>query len=473
MTHVLVALIRQRMPMAVVFLAIVGVTSAVTLALPKKYEAQMKVLVKHERPEAVVSPGTNNAVMRGEVTEEELNSEIELLTSSEVLRAVATRNRVNDVASDDDRSRGETTERSVRQLRSDLSITAVRKANIIQIEYASKDPDRTVAVLKTLSDLYLEKHLQAHSTAGAQDFFKAQATAYQEQLKASQDRLTELRQRDNVVMLPEQKELMIRRVMDTENALNEARTGLSESIVHVRTLNDQLRSLKPRIVTQSRVLPNQYLVERLNTMLAELNNQRTALLAKFRADDRLVISLDDQIRDTNDALARARSATAVEETTDVDPLRQSLTGELAKAELNEAGLQARCTALAADLATWKARLHQLDGATVSHENLDREVKLAEEKLDVYVKKQEEARIAEALDHQKFANVSLIEVPVRPYLPTKPNVPMNLALGFLVACFAALGTAFALELNRTTFDSEEELESALALPVLATICPKGA
>ena len=96
------------------------------------------------------------------------------------------------------------------------------------------------------------------------------------------------------------------------------------------------------------------------------------------------------------------------------------------------------------------------------------MKLAEDKLDVYVKKQEEARIADALDRQKFANVSLIETPVRPYLPTKPNVPLNLALGFVVACFASLGTGFALEMNRKTLDSEEELESALALPVLAAL-----
>ena len=53
---------------------------------------------------------------------------------------------------------------------------------------------------------------------------------------------------------------------------------------------------------------------------------------------------------------------------------------------------------------------------MAHERLSHDIKLAEDKLDVYVKRQEEARIADALDRQKFANVSLIESPVRPYLP---------------------------------------------------------
>src|SRR4029077_6133907 len=143
-----------------------------------------------------------------------------------------------------------------------------------------------------------------HSTAGVQEFFKAQASGYQEQLRASQEQLAALRQHDKVVILSEQKDLTIRRVMDTETALNDARTALSEAIAHVGTLNRQLTSLKPRVVTQTRVLPNQYLVERLNTMLAELNNQRTALLAKFRSDDRLVVRLEEQIKDTNTANAQ-------------------------------------------------------------------------------------------------------------------------------------------------------------------------
>ena len=473
MTYILTALVRQKGAIVSVFLAIAAITTAFTLLSPKKYEAHMKVLVKRERPEPIVSPDGSSAVVRAEVSEEDVNSEIDLLTNGEVLREVARRNNLHDGQIEDDAGGSEGLERAVRQLRTDLSVGAVRKASIIQVDYASKDPDRAVSVLKTLADLYLEKHLKVHSTAGVQEFFKAQASDYQEQLRSSQERLADLRQRDNVVILAEQKDLTIRRVMDTETALNDARTALSEAIAHVGTLNRQLMSLKPRVVTQTRVLPNQYLVERLNTMLAELNNQRTALLAKFRSDDRLVVSLDDQIKDTTAALDRAKAATTVEETTDIDPLRQNITLELAKAELSQSGLQARCVALAADLANWRARLRELDNDTVAHERLGHDIKLAEDKLDVYVKRQEEARIADALDRQKFANVSLIESPVRPYLPTKPNVPLNLALGFLVACFASLGTGFALEMNRTTLDSEEELESALSLPVLATIYAKGA
>ena len=59
------------------------------ILLPKDYEAKMKILVKRERVDAAVSPG-RDAVMSnpGEVTEEELNSEVELLKSRDLLEKV-------------------------------------------------------------------------------------------------------------------------------------------------------------------------------------------------------------------------------------------------------------------------------------------------------------------------------------------------------------------------------------------------
>src|ERR1700674_1614113 len=56
---------------------------------PKDYEAKMKILVKRERVDAAVTSG-RDAVMSnpGGVTEEELNSEVELLKSRDLLEKV-------------------------------------------------------------------------------------------------------------------------------------------------------------------------------------------------------------------------------------------------------------------------------------------------------------------------------------------------------------------------------------------------
>lgn len=430
----------------------------------------MKIFVKHERADSVVSPDKSDAAVRAEVSESEVNSEIELLTNSELLRQVVLRNGLEKQQSG---RPGEAVERAVRRLAKDLSVTPVRKANIIQVTYQSTGAAQSAAVLSTLGEVYLQEHLRVHRTAGTYEFFRNQAQQYEQQLQEAQARLSDFRRRNGVVVLSEQKDLMLRRVMDTEQAMNETSASLDEAAGRVGTVKGQLSTLQPRVVTQSRVVPNQYSVERLHTMLAELQNRRTDLLAKFRADDRLVKEVEDQIKDTSAALDRASKLTAVEQTTDVNPLRQSLEGELARAEMQRAGVQARRDTLAGALRAWKVRLTKLDQGTAEYEDINRELKRAEENVILYSKKQEEARIADSLDQQKIANVSIAEAPSQPYLPFKPNVALNLVAGLCLAVFVSVGTAFALELRRSTFGSADELHAATNVPVLAVVPARGA
>ena len=64
----------------------VGVWTALS---PRIYESHMKILVKNERPNMVVSPGgADGPVYSGEVSESEINSEIELLSSDDLRREV-------------------------------------------------------------------------------------------------------------------------------------------------------------------------------------------------------------------------------------------------------------------------------------------------------------------------------------------------------------------------------------------------
>ena len=63
-------------------LAVLTGTITAVLSMPKQYEAEMQILVKRERMDPVMSSNPNAPPQgRAEVTEEELNSEVELLKS--------------------------------------------------------------------------------------------------------------------------------------------------------------------------------------------------------------------------------------------------------------------------------------------------------------------------------------------------------------------------------------------------------
>ena len=120
-------------------------------------------------------------------------------------------------------------EKAVTALSKELTITPVRKANIITISYSSGSPQMAAAVLKKLGDLYLEKHLKLNHPAGATDFFKEKAEEYDSQLKQSEQNLTDFQQRNNLVVLEQQKDLTLVRTADAKVKMLDAETALSEA----------------------------------------------------------------------------------------------------------------------------------------------------------------------------------------------------------------------------------------------------
>jgi uncharacterized protein involved in exopolysaccharide biosynthesis len=268
-------------------------------------------------------------------------------------------------------------------------------------------------------------------------------------------------------MLPQQKDSMLQKVSETETALVQADANIRDYTSRIADTRKQFASAEPRVITQSRIVPNQYSVERLHTMLAELQNRRTLLLAKFRPDDRMVLEVEQEISDTQAALEKAAKLTGVEQSTDVNPVHQALEIELANQQAELAGIDARRQTLAWQAETYRQELMKLGNATATHDDLVRAQKAAEENYLLYAKKTEEARIAESLDQQKIANVAIAETPIEPHLPSKPNVGLNLALGVFLGFFLSLGSAFAAEYFRDTVEQPQELEELTGLPVLAT------
>jgi uncharacterized protein involved in exopolysaccharide biosynthesis len=466
LTDIAAILRRRQTQILVTFLVVVALVVVVTLVMPKQYETRMKVLVKNERVDTIVSADPNGASgYRSEVSEAQINSEIELLTGNNLLRQVVIKSGLARRQGMPDPSIA--VEKAVKRLQSNLKVSPVRKADIIQVEYADINPSRAVAVLATLAELYLDEHLKVHGTPGSYKFFKGEAERYQRGLQNAESQLAAFRRRENIVMLAQQKDVMLQKAAASESSLLQAEASIGEYTRKTADTRRQLGAAQNRVLTQSRTVSNQYSVERLQTMLAELQNRRTQLLAKFRPEDRLVQEAGQEIADTQAALAQAKNLTGLEQTTDVNPLHQALEIDLAKQQTELAGLQSLRAELARQTAVYRRQMMTLANDTAADDDLVRTQKEAEDNYLLYAKKTEEARIAESLDQQKIANVAIAETPVEPHLPSKPNVLLNLALGVFLAGFLSLGIAFAAEYFRDTLEQPRELEELTGLPVLAT------
>src|SRR5205807_4529782 len=141
------ALFRRKWMVLIIFFTVVLGTIALTLVLPDKYESRTKILVKNQRVDVAITPGNASAPSvgsEGEVTENQINSEIELLTGRDLLTQVVTdcglANQSGGLFSRTPPSESVRVERAVNQLAKDLVISPVRRANIISISYASNSP---------------------------------------------------------------------------------------------------------------------------------------------------------------------------------------------------------------------------------------------------------------------------------------------------------------------------------------------
>ena len=119
---------------------------------------------------------------------------------------------------------------------------------------------------------------------------------------------------------------------------------------------NQLAAQPERGVTQVRQVQAQTALEQLETTEAQLENHRIELATKFKPTDRLVAEVDQQIASTQAQIARLRADRMTEETTDVDPLHQSMKADASRTVVDLKGLQAERSSLEQTRGTVLAQL---------------------------------------------------------------------------------------------------------------------
>jgi uncharacterized protein involved in exopolysaccharide biosynthesis len=449
----------------------------------------MKILVRHERAESVVT-GEREAPQqfRTEVSEEELESEAELLKSKDLLSKVVIACDLQKQQSDSWWSSAyskilratndtvgtvndEKISRAVLALEKDLEVRPIKLTNLISVSYKATDPHQAARVLNTVSTLYLEKHLAMHRAPGVFDFFHQQAEEYRNALAKSEARLADFGQREGVVSPTLTREITIHKLGEFEAAAQETQAAILETKERIQTIERQLSSLSPRHTTQVRTSDNPHLMEHLKSALLELELKRSALLSRFEPTYRPVQEVEHQIAQAREAIVAAEKAPLRDETTDRDPTYEALRAALAKANTDLAALQARALATSAMIRSYRAKSEHLDHEEVLQQDMLRAAKANEENYLLYLRKQEEARISDALDRQRISNVLVAEAPTVPFKSQGRRL-LFVIFGTLFASLASVVTGLVVDHWDPSFRTPQEVQDFLGSPVLAAFPRNG-
>jgi uncharacterized protein involved in exopolysaccharide biosynthesis len=564
---------RHRRLLALSFLGIFSGSVAIALLQPNQYEAAMKILVKRERADPIVTPQANTLpVTNLAVSEEELNSEVELLKGGEMLEKIvrtfelqapkrrfgvgvlsaeaepisAPRVRANipddkvspsympqpmqvladklavqtahfqngaseiasaqvaDVMHHSPQSEYHAPAvpaasgaqswssvpatvkirptpptadeavriaNAVRTLDKKLKVEVLKKTDLIEVTYESENPQVAAQVLWKLADLYLEKHVAVHRPPGAFDFFQKETGRYRQSLTDAEAQLLDFTQDSGVISAALEKEVALQKLAEFEATLKQTQAAIADTQERIGVLQQVAASTPSRVVSQVRESDDGMLLAQLRSNLMMLQEKRAELLGKFQPGYRAVQEVDAQINEARAALAEAEKSKLHDETTDRDATYEGVRSELARSRADLAGLQARAQAIASTVWSYQGAARALAQKEIVQSNLMRTMQEAQENYLLYLHKQEEARISDALDRGRILNVAVVEPPTPPSLPSNHRLKLILT-GLILATLVSLGLVFVWERLDSTFRTPEEVSSILDIPVLASMPSNG-
>jgi uncharacterized protein involved in exopolysaccharide biosynthesis len=439
-----------------------ALTAVGTFLAERTYVSTASLLVKKERIDAPVTP-EQTVITSPErlLSEEELNSEVEVLRSQSLLEEVVTRlhlerefERGGGLLAPLKKLMGEPPlsprVRAQMMLEKAISIDPVKKSNVIRVSVQASDAELAARIADALCKAYQERHARIHRADGSKAFFAAQAEAAREKLAREEAALRRVSPLPNAQLLNQQIETQLRQLNEFEATLHTTRAAVAETEARIRTIEKQLQAEPSRLVSEERVT-HRTAPEALRSQLFALEMKRAELLTKYKSGHRLVTDVEQDIAAARRLVAEAESAPAeTESVTSLNALRQRLVDSLASERSALAALREKERSLAETVAAYASRVREMGAQGYEQRRLDREREIADGTYQLYAKKNEESRISEELDKEGIINVRLVEAARVPFKPVSPNVPVNLLMGFVGGLMLGLAAAYVLEyFNPTT------------------------
>ena len=431
------------------------------LAAPH-YKAATRILIE-TRESVYTRPGQTAEADRPILDEEGVTSQVELVSSSDILRTVV---RDLDLVNNEEFAPSRSplrslfamfglasnpSDQSIEQrvigaVREQLTVYRVERSRVIVIEFSSRQPALAAAVPNAIADAYLgiQQEAKLVANADATDWLAPEIEQLREQVRVAEERAAEFRSGSNLFLGQNNATLASQQLSELSTELSRVRAERSAAVAkagEVRAVLENGGSIEamPEVVSSPLV---QRLVERrvqINTEIADLSTTLLENHPRIRSLRSQLSDLDRQIREEGRKVL------------------QALEREGASAERREQELTAELNQL-------KAASTQANEQEVELRALEREATAQRELLESYLTRHREAssrfeRNYLPVDARVFARAM---PPAEPYFPKPvPIVGASFAGALMLAMLAILlrelfsGRALAAAPGRT-FDRVEDV-----------------
>jgi polysaccharide biosynthesis transport protein len=464
---ILFMLFRHKWKIIVLGLAGILVAGVVYLLAPPAYESEAKLLVRYVMDRSAVDSLDSQIKTPTPENQTLLNSEVEILTSSDLVREVVKSLGVDKLGLGSDAG----IQNAVDAISRSLDVSVVKETNIISVAYRSSDQSLPMLVVNELVKRYFDKHLEVHRSTGAFNFVAQETADLKKKLADTEAELKQLKDSVGIISLTEAKADLASEFGKTQQELDSAIADLAAQQARAKDLEksfalsaNQAETVQPL----SGDTLEQY--KSLVARLTQLQRSESELLLKYTAENPIVRVKSAQITELEKQRSRLEKQYPVLINSAAASSQGGQEGQpnIVAERAVLAGIESKVGALKTRMSDLEARAKNISQVAPRIEELQRIAEVEETNYKHSESSLEKARIDETLDPSRMPNISVVQTP-SPAVRVKRNVAkaiLGIAGGGLAV---GLGIVFLIELILDqTIKRSVELEKRLRIPLLLTI-----
>lgn len=442
-------------------LAVMLVVYWIAMALPNVYTSYATVLVEPQAiPDEIVKAG---------VAQSDINQRLHLMTAQILARPRMSRI-IDELGLYKEESEYLLREELIDLMRKDVRVVPVvpeleqrssrREISIseFKIFYDNYDPNVARDVANRLANDFIDTHINARQQTSekSRDFIEGELERLSKRVREVETEIAQVKA-DNSGTLPEELDANQRRLERVLSELAAAQRAHDESMSDKQFFESQLATAKATGSSGGDTSPTRRL-ELLKLGLSE------ALARGYTEKHPDVVSARQEI-----ALLQKKFKTDDEDSALLSPIEQQLAGQVRRATLRSAAAQTEIERLAqlaeelqTQLSATPAVAKQLDALKIEYEHLFNT-------FQDFAKRHNEATVQAQLERRQLGEqFRVLESAFRAPAPSAPNRTLILILGAMFSLMLGAGVGILLEAIDTSPHDARQLQTRLALPVLASI-----
>jgi polysaccharide biosynthesis transport protein len=328
----------------------------------------------------------------------------------------------------------------------DLDVEPIKRSRLVQVSFESQDPVLAAEIVNALASNYTDENLEQrwNATQKASEWLAQQLDGLKAKLEKSEDELQQYAQQNGLLFLEnqtgQQENIVDERLRELQDELTKAQADLYEKEALYRQVQaGELDSL-PGIVDNK-------LIQDLTLQLSQLESQYAQLATTFDPAYPKVKQVQGQIDAVQKILnqERARAVNRIVDDYQAAARREALVRQAFIAQ--------------------QAQANQVAEKSVQYNILKREVDTNKQLYEGLLQRLKEAGVSAGL---KASNIRVVDSAMPPKKPSKPRIPLDLALGLFAGLGLGIGAAFVQEHLDNTLKNTEDVQRFLQLPALAMI-----